>query len=130
MYKTFDGFTNFSIYEGINVSNVQSGVNTQRSLESSTINNIYSDISRNTLDISNNIHEYNIIKTKLISNDMYHYNDTQDANTIFGYNEPKDTKTAINTDVNELKLYQNSIYITGIIACTTLLISAILISKK
>ena len=85
----------------------------------------------NYVDISSNIGAYNAMTFDLSNNNnKYHYTDTQDPNIIRGYNSPKDLSYVINNDVNELKLYQNSIYITGVIACTTLLITAILISKK
>jgi hypothetical protein len=90
-----------------------------------------SKIRQTYIDISNNISSYTDTATILnANNDIYHYSDKQDPNTIIGYNAPKDIKSAINNDINELKLYQNSIYITGLIACATLLISAIFISKK
>jgi hypothetical protein len=130
MYKTFEGFTNFSIYEGIDTVTVQQNINDQKNL-AQIIQTNNSKISQNYIDISNNIGAYNTtagILTK--NNNIYHYSDQQDPNTIIGYNAPKDIKTAINNDINELKLYQNSIYITGVIACATLLLAAILVSKK
>jgi hypothetical protein len=130
MYKTFEGFTKFSLYEGIDAANFQLSINDQKNL-AQTIKNNNTKISQNYIDISNNIGAYNTtagILTK--NNNIYHYSDQQDPNTIIGYNAPKDIKTAINNDINELKLYQNSIYITGVIACATLLLAAILVSKK
>lgn len=91
----------------------------------------YAAFSANYLDISNNFGYYNSTVSDLSNNNaIYHYNDTQDPNTIFQNNKPKDIKAAINNDINEIQLYQNTIYITGIIACTTLLIVSMLISKK
>lgn len=96
--------------------------------------NLYANMNKeykNYIDISNNIGKYTSTANYLSeNNNVYHYDDIQDPNTITGYNEPKDIKTAINKDINEMMLYQNSIYITGVIACTTLLIAAIMISKK
>ena len=93
----------------------------------STVKQIY----QNYLDISNNIDKYSSTANYLSNNNnIYHYNDEEDPNTLFNYNRPKDIHTAMKDDIAELQLYQNSIYITGIIACGTLLISAILISKK
>ena len=131
MYKTFEGFTHFSIYEGIvDSTTVQRNINDQKNLvQSLQKNNL--NISNNYIDISNNISAYNSTANILTANNnVYHYSDQQDPNTIIGYNAPKDIKTAINNDINELKLYQNSVYITGVIACATLLLAAILISKK
>ena len=130
MYKTFEGFTFFSLYEGINSTTVQQNINDQKNLAQSIQTN-NSNISKNYIDISNNIGAYNTTANYLsANNNIYHYSDQQDPNTIIGYNAPKDIKTAINNDINELKLYQNSIYITGVIACATLLLTAILVSKK
>jgi hypothetical protein len=130
MYKTFEGFTKFSLYEGINVAPLKQNMKLHNDLVNS-IQTTKTNMNTNYIDISNNIGSYNTTKDQLSqNNNIYHYDDKQDPNTIIGYNAPKDIKTAINTDINELKLYQNSIYITGIIACATLLISAILISKK
>ena len=130
MYTSFDKFTNFSIYEGIDSESVQQNINKQNILlHDISMNN--SKIRQTYIDISNNISSYTDTATILnANNDIYHYSDKQDPNTIIGYNAPKDIKSAINNDINELKLYQNSIYITGVIACATLLISAIFISKK
>lgn len=130
MYKTFEGFTNFSIYEGIDTATVQRSINEQKNL-AQLIQTNNSNINQNYVDISNNIGAYNTTAGILTANNnIYHYSDQQDPNTIIGYNAPKDIKSAINNDINELKLYQNSIYITGIIACATLLLAAILVSKK
>lgn len=130
MYKTFEGFTNFSLYEGIDSTTVQQNINNQKNLVQSIKTN-NSNISKNYIDISNNIGAYNTTAGILTANNnIYHYSDQQDPNTIIGYNAPKDITTAINNDINELKLYQNSIYITGVIACATLLLAAILVSKK
>ena len=113
MYK-YKPINTFSIYEGL-----------------TTIPNSYSDFSANYIDISNNFSNYSRIVSQLSNdNNIYHYNDTLDANIIFENNKSKDIKTAINNDINEIQLYQNSIYITGIIACSTLLIASIIISKK
>jgi hypothetical protein len=130
MYKTFEGFTNFSIYEGIDSLTVQQNINDQKNL-AQIIQTNNSKISQKYIDISNNISAYNSTANILTANNnIYHYTDDQNPTTIIGYNAPKDIKTAINNDINELKLYQNSIYITGIIACATLLLAAILVSKK
>lgn len=127
MYKTFEGFTKFSIYEGIdNNINIQQNTNLVNSIKNNNL-----DFSNNYLDISNNITSYYNTQTQLIGdNNKYHYNNIDDVSTLLGYKEPKDIKTAINNDINEIKLYQNTIYITGIIACTTLLIASIMITKK
>jgi len=129
MYKTFEGFTNFSIYEGMTTTTPPylGNYNTLNSTVKGDEKNI---IIKNKI-IKDKISGYTTFVDDLKSKEsVYHYDDKLDSQTIVGYNAPKDIKSAINNDVNELKLYQNSIYITGIIACATLLISAILISKK
>ena len=79
-------------------------------------------------DLSNNITGY-VSKTDYLqmNNSKYHYNDQQDPNVIMRPEESKDIKTAIQHDINEMKLYQNSIYISSIIAGATILIAAIII---
>lgn len=133
MYKGFGGFErfeNFSILEGIDTSTVEQNINTQNNLAQMIQSNEKKQY-QNYLDISNNITSYTNTATILSdNNNAYHYNDKQDPNSLINNTEIKDIKSAINNDINELKLYQNSIYITGIIACATLLITAILISKK
>jgi len=126
MYKTFEGFTNFSIYEGITEQDI-----TNYNTLNSTVKDAEEKIIIKNKKIKDKISGYTTFVDDLKSKEsVYHYDDKLDSQTIVGYNAPKDIKSAINNDVNELKLYQNSIYITGIIACATLLISAILISKK
>lgn len=113
MYK-YKPINTFSIYEGL-----------------TTIPNTYTDFSANYTDISNNFGNYdNNVNYLKVNNDKYHYDDKIDANIIFENNKSKDINSAINNDINEIQLYQNSIYITGIIACATLLIASIIISKK
>ena len=99
------------------------------------IKTIQSDFSKtqsillnNMKDLSNNITGY-VSKTDYLqmNNSKYHYNDQQDPNVIMRPEESKDIKTAIQHDINEMKLYQNSIYISSIIAGATILIAAIII---
>ena len=89
-----------------------------------TLLNNYTDLSNNVsayLSQRNYLHE---------NNDKYHYDDSPDPNILFRPEESKDIKSAIQADINEMKLYQNSIYITTAIACATLLIGTILMTKK
>ena len=82
-----------------------------------------------------------------LKNDKYHYFDKNhhdpqpqtdirpiqydsDPNVLIRPEESKDIKTAIQQDVNQLKIYQNSIYITATIAGASLLIASILLTKK
>jgi hypothetical protein len=88
----------------------------------------HSILLNNMKDLSNNITGY-VSKTDYLqmNNSKYHYNDQQDPNVIMRPEESKDIKTAIQHDINEMKLYQNSIYISSIIAGATILIAAIII---
>jgi len=85
----------------------------------------------NYTDISNNMDNYvstaGVLKR---NNAIYHYTDTQDPNIILHPEESKDIRAAILHDVNEIKLYQNSIYISTSIFVATVFISAILLTKK
>jgi hypothetical protein len=103
-----------------------------------TINEIQTDlletqdqISNNYIDLSQNIGTY-LSHTQYLSknNDKYHYSDDQDPNVIIGHIEPKDLKTGLINDINEMKLYENAIYVTSVIAGATFLIAAIILSKK
>jgi hypothetical protein len=88
----------------------------------------HSILLNNMKDLSNNITGY-VSKTDYLqmNNSKYHYNDQQDPNVIMRPEESKDIKTAIQHDINEMKLYQNSIYISSIIAGATILIATIII---
>jgi hypothetical protein len=63
------------------------------------------------------------------NNAKYQYWGRDDPNVIINPEESQDIRMALQKDVTELRLYQNSIYITTAIACATLLIGAIVISK-
>jgi hypothetical protein len=108
---------------------VQDSVNTVKNLEGS-ITRI--DISANTnfKDISNNLGVYKNMATYLEQkNDVYHYNDKQDPMILLAQNPPKDIRYVINEDINKIKLYQNTIYISGAIACATALLAVILLTR-
>ena len=64
------------------------------------------------------------------NNSKYHYNDIQDPNVILRPQESKDIKVAIQHDIQQMKLYQNSIYMVSAIAGATLLIATIILVKK
>lgn len=63
------------------------------------------------------------------NNSKYHYDDHQDPNVIIRPEESKDIKVAIQHDIQDMKLYQNSIYMVSIIAGATLLIATIILVK-
>jgi hypothetical protein len=89
------------------------------------------DLLKSYTDLSQNMNMY-LSQTKLLqdNNDKYHFNDTQDPNVIVRPEDSKDIKTAIMNDVNEIKLYQNSIYVATSIAAATFLIAIIIMTKK
>ena len=64
------------------------------------------------------------------NNSKYHYNDIQDPNVILRPQESKDIKVAIQHDIQQMKLYQNSIYMVSAIAGATLIIATIILVKK
>lgn len=64
------------------------------------------------------------------NNSKYHYNDIQDPNVILRPQESKDIKVAIQQDIQQMKLYQNSIYMVSAIAGATLIIATIILVKK
>ena len=83
-------------------------------------------------DISNNLLQYKQNQVELSSNNKkYHYDDTPDHISLLNKQpKGKDIYMVVNSDINELKLYQNTIYVTGVIACATLLIAAIFVGRK
>jgi len=81
-------------------------------------------------DLSNNV--VGVLDKReflLKNNEKYHYWGKDDPNVILRPEESKDIRTALQNDINEMKIYQNSIYISTAIACATFLIAAIIISK-
>ena len=63
------------------------------------------------------------------NNSKYHYSDIQDPNVILRPEESNDIKVAIQRDIQDMKIYQNSIYMVSIIAGATLLIATIILVK-
>lgn len=125
-----EAFTNIYPIFQTDVSNIPQNIEVIQNIQNDLIQT--QDILLNTYtDLSNNIDIYNS-KTKFLqkNNDKYHYNDLQDPNVILKPEESMDIKTAIIHDVNALKLYQNSMYITTAIAAATFLIAAIILTKK
>lgn len=125
-----ESFTNVYPSFSKDISNIPQNMEINKNIQADLIRT--QDALLNTYtDLSNNIDIYNS-KTKFLqaNNDIYHYNDVQDPNVIFKPEESTDIKTAILHDVNEIKLYQNSMYITTAIAAATFLIAAIILTKK
>ena len=103
-----------------------------------TIQQMQKDLNQTSAQLQQN---YSLITTgvnKNISNrqylqknnSKYHYNDIQDPNVILRPQESKDIKVAIQHDIQQMKLYQNSIYMVSAIAGATLLIATIILVKK
>jgi hypothetical protein len=63
------------------------------------------------------------------NNEKYKYWGRDDPNVIINPEESQDIRAVLQKDVTEMRLYHNSIYITTAIACATLLIGSIIISK-
>ena len=126
MYKQTDRNHTETFVSGIQV---QDSVNTVKNLEGS-ITRI--DISANTnfKDISNNLDVYKKTATYLEQkNDVYHYTYKQDPMIILAHNPPKDIRYIINEDITKIKLYQNTVYISGAIACATAFLAVILLTR-
>ena len=118
MYKSFEGFDINTRYNVIpNIDEIKD-INTQ--------------FSNNYVDISNNLTKYDSNRKALKSNNgLYHYDDKISSIDLINHKDKNaDIYSVVNADINELQLHQNSIYITGIIACATLLITALLIGRK
>jgi subtilase family serine protease len=97
----------------------------------SGFNTSQTQLINNYKDISNNVHTYLSKRDYLQENNAkYHYDDMDDPNVILRPEESKDIKTAIKNDILEMRLYQNSIYITTAIACVTLIIGTLILTKK
>lgn len=135
----FDGFygETYSLYktkENFDTTTTQLAINKNIN----QINDLKMDMSNNQAlmqsnfaDISNNLQKYYDTANYLSSNNStYHYDDKQSSQEIMFQTSPKDIKYVVQDDINQLKLYQNSVYISGVLACATLLIAVILIGRK
>lgn len=110
-------------------SSIQQKITSVNDLETS-IEKTKKDFQQNYKDINNTIGLYTNTTNYLEkNNDIYHYNDNQDPNTLLLMNKPKGIKYVMNEDIKQIKLYQNTIYISGVIACATLLIAISLMQK-
>jgi hypothetical protein len=102
-----------------------------------TVQSIYQrDINTNKqivnqfMDLSYNVGETIDKMTFLYNNnEKYKYWGRDDPNVIINPEESQDIRAVLQKDVTEMRLYHNSIYITTAIACATLLIGSIIISK-
>lgn len=131
MYKSPNDYEEFTFIENFDIQDeINGNADKKRDLEKS-IRELENEKRNNYLDISANIQQYNKNVAHFTkNNDKYHYNDKQNPLVLINQREPKDISYAMKKDVQELMVYQNSIYITGIIACASLIIGAILIAKK
>ena len=91
-----------------------------------TSSQIQKNYSTLTTDVNKNISGRQYLQK---NNSKYHYNDVQDPNVILRPEESKDIKVAIQHDIQQMKLYQNSIYMVSTIAGATLLIATIILVK-
>ena len=110
--------------------NVNENINTIRNITNDYITS-QNELLKNYTDLSNNIQTHlsdiDFIENK---NDRYNYYEMRDPNVILYPETSKDIHTAILDDVNQIKLYQNSIYISTSIAIATILIATIILTKK
>jgi hypothetical protein len=92
-----------------------------------TSSQLQQNYSALTTDVNKNISSRQYLHQ---NNSKYHYDDVQDPNVILRPEESKDIKVAIQQDIQQMKLYQNSIYMVSVIAGATLLIATIILVKK
>jgi hypothetical protein len=103
-----------------------------------TIQSIQSNISQtqNTLltqytGLTKNVKDYSVAKDNLHKNkEKYHYDDKQDPHVIVFPQDSKDIHTAVQNDINELKYYQYSIYMSSILAGATFFVAVLMLSRK
>jgi len=82
-------------------------------------------------DITKGVTEYvENANTLVDKNEKYHYNDMQDHNDILKRSKSKDIRTTLNDDINAISLYQNTVYISGVLACSTLIIVLLMMREK
>jgi hypothetical protein len=106
---------------------ISNNIGELQGLEKKTRDNIQT-ILQKYADISNNIHMYNEARTKLSQNNSkYHYDDVIEPTAILKKQDEDNIRTVLQKDLNQLNLYQNSVYITSAIACATLAIAIIII---
>jgi hypothetical protein len=86
-----------------------------------------SDLSKNNLDLSNNITSYIQKRFDLSNNVNAHYWDTSDDHLINPVPTLLDTA---NSDTNTLMMQQNNMYIAGTMTTATLLILAIMLGSS
>jgi hypothetical protein len=127
--STFDNLLLFDYYY-TNPTKIPKNINTINQIQSDLVQT-NDQISNNYIDLSQNIGTY-LSHTQYLSknNEKYHYSDDQDPNVIIRQSEPKDLKTGLMNDINEMKLYENTIFVTSVIAGATFLIAAIILTKK
>jgi len=123
------GFTTTPFITIPDIDSVEKNITTIQNLQQSNallgkeLINKYGDLSNNVIGLTDKM------KYLYDNNKKYHYWGKDDPNVIIRPEESTDIRWALQKDVTEMKLYQNSIYISTVIACATLLIAAITISK-
>ena len=135
-----------SVKEGFNetpMSDVYSTINNKMStLQNETnINSFYTTrLNSNFLDVSNHLTNYYSLRQK--QTDKQNANDASNPQSKNGITFKIDatgnvspsttnpTAEVVQDDLNQIILQHNTIYITGTLACATLLIAAILVGSK
>jgi hypothetical protein len=121
--------TNPPFYTTASFDNVSKNIATIQMIQKENVdtkNQIVSNYSELSENVDGLVKK---IKYLDMNNEKYNYSNEEDPNVILRPEESKDIRTALQNDVTEMKLYQNSMYVTTSIACATLLIAAIVISK-
>lgn len=137
MYKGFESFESFKGFSGykegatfINDTSIKQNIVSLDALETS-IQKKTDDQYKSYSDITKGVGSYVGSANGLIDkNELYHYNDIQDHNELLKRTKAKDIRTTLNEDINTISLYQNTVYISGLITCSTLIIVLLLMSKK
>jgi len=120
-FKTFNTIPDIN-YVGQNITIIQE-LQEENAVLGEELLTKYVDLSNNVVGVLDK-REY-----LLQNNKKYNYWGKDDPNVILRPEESKDIRMALQNDINDMKLYQNSIYISTAIACATFLIAAIIISK-
>jgi len=109
-----------------NIDSVSQNMNTIQNINQE---NTSKQIINQFIDLSHNVGATIDKMGYLYHNKKYQYWGKEDPNVLIHPEESQDIQTALQKDVTDMRLYQNSIYVTTAIACATLLIGAIIISK-
>jgi hypothetical protein len=120
----------FTIKEGISQDDLSNQITALKPI-SSKFSNSQFDISQNFFDLSNNITKYNSLSS-IVNTDKYDAI-TNDGKLKINYdnnNPSPDIKDVLLNDLNDNLTQQNLLYIAASITISTLIIAALIISRK